>query len=104
MALDDVKEVKNALGVTVNDVILAICAGALRTYLEEHQELPEDPLVATVPVSVHPDASHHRGANKISAMFVSLPCATSDPVERVESHGRARRGPRASTTPWERTC
>ncbi len=84
MALDDVKEVKNALGVTVNDVILAICAGALRTYLEEHQELPEDPLVATVPVSVHPDASHHRGANKISAMFVSLPCATSDPVERVE--------------------
>jgi diacylglycerol O-acyltransferase len=84
IALDDVKELKNALGTTVNDVILALCTGALRQYLEERHELPTDPLVATVPVSVHPAASHRRGANKVSAMFVSLPCGTDDPRERVE--------------------
>ena len=84
IALDDVKELKNALETTVNDVILAICTGALRHYLEEQGELPEDPLVATVPVSVHPATAHRRGANKISAMFVNLPCGTDDPLERVE--------------------
>jgi diacylglycerol O-acyltransferase / wax synthase len=84
IALDDVKELKNRLEATVNDVILAICTGALRRYLEEQGELPKDPLVATVPVSVHPTTAHRRGANKISAMFVSLPCGTDDPLERVE--------------------
>jgi WS/DGAT/MGAT family acyltransferase len=84
IALDDVKELKNALETTVNDVILAICTGALRRYLEQQDELPKDPLVATVPVSVHPTTAHRRGANKISAMFVSLPCGTDDPLERVE--------------------
>ena len=74
VSLDDVKELKNALGVTVNDVILAICTGALRRYLEELDELPQEPLVATVPVSVHPDTANRRGSNKVSAMFVSLPC------------------------------
>ena len=42
------------------------------------------PLVATVPVSVHPTTSHRRGTNKVSAMFVALPCATDDSRERVE--------------------
>jgi diacylglycerol O-acyltransferase len=84
ISLDDVKELKNALGTTVNDAILAICTGALRRYLEERDELPDDPLVATVPVSVHPDTAHRRGTNKVSAMFVSLPCGTDDPRERVE--------------------
>jgi diacylglycerol O-acyltransferase / wax synthase len=83
-SLDDVKELKNALGTTVNDVILAICTGALRRYLQERNELPEEPLVATVPVSVHPTTTHRRGANKVSAMFVSLPCGTDDPRKRVE--------------------
>ncbi|HXX88997.1 MAG TPA: wax ester/triacylglycerol synthase family O-acyltransferase [Acidimicrobiales bacterium] len=84
VGLDDVKELKNALGVTVNDVVLAMCTGALRRYLARREELPEDPLVATVPVSVHPSTQHRRGANKVSAMFVSLPCGTEDPAERVE--------------------
>jgi diacylglycerol O-acyltransferase len=84
VGLDDVKELKNALHATVNDVILGICTGVLRRYLEGRGELPDDPLVATVPVSVHPATAHRRGANKVSAMFVSLPCRTDDPVERVE--------------------
>lgn len=84
ISLDDVKELKNALGTTVNDIILALCTGALRRYLMEQDELPEEPLVATVPVSVHPGAAHRRGANKVGAMFVSLPCGVDDPLEQIE--------------------
>jgi diacylglycerol O-acyltransferase / wax synthase len=84
VTLDDVKELKTALDATVNDVVLAICTGALRSYLQERGELPEDPLVATVPVSTHPSPGDRRGTNQLSAMFVSLPCGVSDPKERVE--------------------
>src|ERR1019366_7148033 len=82
--LADVKELKTALDATVNDVVLAICTGALRQYLQGRDELPTDPLVATAPVSVHPSTANPRGANKVSAMFVSLPCGTADPKERVD--------------------
>ncbi|HEY7947434.1 MAG TPA: wax ester/triacylglycerol synthase family O-acyltransferase [Acidimicrobiales bacterium] len=84
ISLDDVKELKRSLDVTVNDVILAICTGALRCYLHGRGELPDHPLVATVPVSMHPSMADRRGANKLSAMFVSLPCGVADPKERVE--------------------
>ncbi len=52
LSLDEVKEIKNRHGVTVNDVIVSICAGAVRRWLTKHQELPEEPLVAQIPVSV----------------------------------------------------
>ncbi|MGO8873370.1 MAG: WS/DGAT/MGAT family O-acyltransferase [Acidimicrobiales bacterium] len=84
ISLNDVKELKTALDATVNDVVLAICTGALRRYLQGRGELPTDPLVATVPVSVHPSTANPRGANNVSAMFVSLPCGTADPKERVD--------------------
>ena len=91
-SLDEVKELKRAVSTTVNDIILAVCTGALRNYLKERDELPEDPLVATVPVSVHPSTRHRRGANKVSAMFVSLPCGIDDPRERVETIRSATKG------------
>jgi WS/DGAT/MGAT family acyltransferase len=84
ISLSDVKDLRRALDVTVNDVILAICTGALRRYLQGRDELPEDPLVATVPVSMPPSMAERRGANQLSAMFVNLPCGTADPKERVE--------------------
>jgi len=87
ISLDDVKRVKNEMGTTVNDVVLAICAGALRRYLTDGNELPEQPLVATVPVSVAPRVPRP-GANKVSAMWVALPCGIADPRERLLSiHG-----------------
>src|SRR5262249_20898241 len=52
VSLDDVKAVKNALGVTVNDVVLTITTGALRSYLDRRRELPDRPLVASIPTSV----------------------------------------------------
>jgi diacylglycerol O-acyltransferase / wax synthase len=82
--LDDVKRLKNKMGTTVNDVVLAICAGALRSYLLAGDELPEIPLVSVVPVSVTPDVAELKGSNKVSAMFVQLPCQLEDPLERLQ--------------------
>src|SRR3954469_2158990 len=52
VSLDDIKMIKNALGGTVNDVVLAVCAGALRRYFDERGEVPDGPLIGMVPVSV----------------------------------------------------
>ena len=61
ISLDDVKRIKRAVDTTVNDVVLAVCTGALRRYLIDGDELPDDPLVATVPVSTAPKAANRRG-------------------------------------------
>jgi diacylglycerol O-acyltransferase / wax synthase len=55
LRLDEVKAVKNARGCTVNDVVVSICAGAVRLWLIAHDELPGEPLVAQIPVSVRTD-------------------------------------------------
>ncbi|MEE2035044.1 WS/DGAT/MGAT family O-acyltransferase [Rhodococcus chondri] len=80
----DVKTVKNAFGVTVNDVVMALCAGALRTYLDRRGELPDTSLVAVVPVSVH-DKSDRPGRNQVSAMFASMQTHIDDPVQRLRA-------------------
>jgi WS/DGAT/MGAT family acyltransferase len=83
ISLEDAKRVKRACDTTVNDVVLAVCAGALRRYLIDANELPDDPLVATVPVSVAPAVGNRPGANKVSAMFVALPVQIEDPLKRL---------------------
>jgi diacylglycerol O-acyltransferase len=83
IGLADVKRLKNATGTTVNDVVLAVCTGALRKFLLEGDELPDRPLVAVVPVSVHPDTHSPFGSNKVSSMFVHLPAQVEDPLERL---------------------
>lgn len=93
VSLDDVKVVKRAVGCTVNDVVLALCTTALREYLAGRGELPVEPLVAMVPVSVEPPrAQEMRGSNKISAMWVGLPCAVEDPLERLEHIQESTKG------------
>jgi len=82
-SLADAKALKNTMGTTVNDVVLAVCAGALRAYLLAGDELPEIPLVSVVPVSVKADLAELKGSNKVSAMFVQLPCQLDDPLERL---------------------
>ncbi len=81
--LEEVRAVKNATGTTVNDVVLAIAGGALRAYLAEHDDLPEESLLATVPVSVHASTRHSTGANKVSALFTKLATHLDDPLERL---------------------
>lgn len=90
MDLADVKEVKNALGCTVNDVVLTMCSGALRKYLADRDELPGDSLVAMVPVSVH-GKSTAPGTNKVSGMFSSLASDIADPVERLAAIAKQNR-------------
>ncbi len=82
--LSEVKQIKNAFDTTVNDVVLALCSGALRKYLADRGELPDDSLVAMVPVSVH-GRTKRGGTNKVSGMFTSLASDIVDPVERLRS-------------------
>jgi diacylglycerol O-acyltransferase / wax synthase len=82
--LASVKTVKNAFGVSVNDVVMAMCAGALRRWLAGHDALPEPPLVAMIPVSVRDPASKGALGNKVSAMLATLPTHVADPGQRLE--------------------
>ncbi|NLE48894.1 MAG: wax ester/triacylglycerol synthase family O-acyltransferase [Sandaracinaceae bacterium] len=85
LPLDGIKEIKNAFGCTVNDVVLAIASGTLRRYLEKRDELPEVSLLACCPISVAPAAGPKRGANHVSAMFTSLATNEPDPAKRLKS-------------------
>jgi WS/DGAT/MGAT family acyltransferase len=91
LRLDDVKGVKNAFGYTVNDVVMAICAGAVRRWLIEHEELPDRPLVTQLPVSVRTE--EHRGTygNRIGMMSVPLFTNEEDPIERLRLTHEAMR-------------
>jgi WS/DGAT/MGAT family acyltransferase len=75
--LDEVKAVKNKHRCTVNDVVVSICAGAVRSWLLEHDDLPADPLVVQVPVSVRTDEQMGTYGNRI--MLMSAPLFTNEP-------------------------
>ncbi|MEM6397569.1 MAG: wax ester/triacylglycerol synthase family O-acyltransferase [Bacteroidota bacterium] len=93
LSLDRVKALKNAMGTTLNDVILAICAGALRRYLLEKDELPIKPLVGMVPISTRQASDGDQSGNQISSMLVQLATNIEDPVERLETiHENTLRG------------
>jgi diacylglycerol O-acyltransferase / wax synthase len=82
--LASVKVVKSAFGVSVNDVVMAMCAGSLRRWLADRGALPSQPLVAMIPVSVRDPASKGALGNKVSAMLAVLPTNVSEPGRRVE--------------------
>jgi diacylglycerol O-acyltransferase len=84
LPLEEVKRIKNHYGVTVNDVLVAICAGAVRRWLIEHRELPADPLVAQVPVSVRTDEQRGTFGNRIGMMSVPLFTNEADPEQRLQ--------------------
>ncbi|MEX2556221.1 MAG: wax ester/triacylglycerol synthase family O-acyltransferase [Actinomycetota bacterium] len=91
--LDDVKAIKREFGTTVNDVVLAIVAGALRRYLESRDEMPDRSLLAAVPVSVRTgEEEGDVGSNRVSAMFSTLATDVDDPVERLKQIAEANRG------------
>lgn len=83
VSLPAVKAIKAATGSTVNDVVLALCAGALRRYLDGRGELPDDPLVAMVPVSVRTEEEKDAMGNRVTSMFASLATDVDDPLERL---------------------
>jgi diacylglycerol O-acyltransferase len=83
--LQQFKAIKNALGGTVNDVVLAAVAGALGRYLH-HRDEPIDDLVlrAMVPVSVRADVERGALGNRVAAMWAGLPIGEADPIRRLE--------------------
>ncbi len=92
LSLDEVKAVKNAYGFTVNDVVVAISAGAVRRWLLEHDELPDVPLVAQIPVSVRTDEQFGTFGNRILLMAAPLFTSEPDPVERLRRTHEALMG------------
>ena len=85
VSLDDVKMVKNALGGTVNDMVLAMCSGALRGYLDGKGVHPDRSLLAMIPISVRTDDEKGTMGNRVSSMFVSLATDIDDPVKRLHA-------------------
>jgi WS/DGAT/MGAT family acyltransferase len=90
LPLEDVKRVRRVLGGSINDIVMALCASALRAWLEKQGELPAEPLVAAVPVSLRrgADADTRDAGNRISVMVAPLATHIEDPRERLE-HVRA---------------
>jgi diacylglycerol O-acyltransferase len=84
LSLDTVKTLKNEAGCTVNDIVVALCAGAVREWLLERDALPDDPLVAMVPVSVRTEEQQGAFGNRISMMIVPIATDEPDPLRRLE--------------------
>jgi len=82
LPLDALKQVRRAQGSTLNDVYLAVCAGALRRYLAEHGELPARSLVASVPVSIDPNDARLSG-NRVDNLYVTIGTDIADPLARL---------------------
>ncbi|MEW1838370.1 wax ester/triacylglycerol synthase domain-containing protein [Nonomuraea angiospora] len=95
LPLKDVKNVAKAHGMSVNDVVMGLCASALRSWLRERDALPETPLIVAVPVAVRTAGAKDLVGNQISAMVAPMPTNVPDPEERLRAvgsvMGRAKR-------------
>ncbi|WP_088288363.1 wax ester/triacylglycerol synthase family O-acyltransferase [Kineosporia sp. A_224] len=95
LSLADVKRVKEFAGLTVNDVVLAVCAGALRRWLLAHDALPDDPLVAAIPVSLRSGAPGGPTGNQLSVILTGLPTNVGTPLDRLLATASAMRAGKA---------
>lgn len=82
-SLSNIKAIKDATGGTVNDVVMAVCAGGLRRYLIRHDALPDRPLRAMVPVSIRTGNETDPWTNRVSGLVAELPTDEPDPITRV---------------------
>jgi WS/DGAT/MGAT family acyltransferase len=91
LSLPAVKAIKAHHDVKVNDVVLALCAGALRRFFDARSEELEAPLIAMVPVSVRSEGEKGAMGNRVSSMLVSLATEVTDPTVRLQVIGDATR-------------
>jgi diacylglycerol O-acyltransferase / wax synthase len=83
--LERIRAIKSAAGVTVNDVVLAMCSGALRAYLIEQDALPDTPLVAMVPVSLRREDEQDAGGNMVGTILCNLATDIEDAAKRLDA-------------------
>jgi WS/DGAT/MGAT family acyltransferase len=88
---DRVLSVKKAAGVSFNDAVLAMCSGALRYYLLEHDALPDAPLTAMVPVSLRSKEEADAGGNMVGSILCNLATDIEDPAKRLEAISESMR-------------
>ncbi len=84
-SLDDFKAIKNAAGVTLNDVAVAIVGGGLRKYLQYHNELPETSLAAGIPMDMRTRRAATDENNQIASMVAPIHTDIADPLERLKA-------------------
>lgn len=89
--MDRIRAVGVAGGATVNDVMLAMCAGALREYMIELGALPDKPLVAAVPISLRSDSDGDAGGNAVGLILCTLATDVEDPVDRLTAISESMR-------------
>ncbi|HEY5156262.1 MAG TPA: wax ester/triacylglycerol synthase family O-acyltransferase [Acidimicrobiales bacterium] len=89
LSLTEVKEVKSAFGMTVNDVVLATCARTLRRYLQARDCLPDVPLLASCPVSIRTADESGQFGNRVSVMFSRLHAEVADPTDCLRATAEA---------------
>ena len=83
-SLEEVKGIKNSQpGTTVNDVIVSVCGGAMRKYLDHHGELPRRSMVAMAPMSARSSAERTTAGNQVTAMSLPVRSDIADPLERL---------------------
>ncbi len=78
------KKLTKANGATLNDIVLAMCSGALRRYLKEANQLPSKPLIAGCPVNLRP-AGDASGGNAVGYLFANLATDVADPARRFKA-------------------
>ncbi|MFL0353195.1 WS/DGAT/MGAT family O-acyltransferase [Xanthomarina sp. GH4-25] len=83
LSFDRINSLRKVVGGSINDIILVICAGAIRRYLAEKEKLPLHPLVANVPISIRTENSSELN-NQIANMMIQLATHIEDPLERLE--------------------
>ncbi len=83
VSLEDAKKVRRAFGCTFNDVVMALCSGTLRKYLDKHDCLPDESLIAMVPVSVRSGDESDAYQNRVSALLADLATNEPDPIRRL---------------------
>jgi diacylglycerol O-acyltransferase / wax synthase len=83
ISLEEARDIRRAFDVTFNDVVMALCAGTLRRYLELHDALPDRPLVAMVPISVRTGNEDDIYENRVAALTCELATDEPDPVKRL---------------------
>jgi WS/DGAT/MGAT family acyltransferase len=92
LPLAEIKGMAKRSGASLNDIVLALCAGALRRYLADYDALPAKPMVAAVPVSLR-EAGNTDSGNQVTMMLVSLATHLEDPIERLMAiHASSDRG------------